>query len=61
MVRFDGQEAAATGTAEEIDTDSDDEGDSSWTEEGAPVLGRVSEGEEGEPVRAVLTLGSFAT
>ena len=62
MVRFSGRGAVAKRPAEEIDTESDGESDSTGGGEGIPSVFRQGDrGEEGEQVRAVLTPGSFST
>jgi len=64
MVRFSGQEAVAKRPAEEIDTESEGESNSTGGGEDAPSVFRPRQddrGGEGEQVRAILTPGSFAT
>ena len=62
MVRFSGREGVAKRPAEEIDTESEDESDSTTGREGTSSMFRQDDrGEEGERARAILTPGSFAT
>jgi len=62
MVRFSGQEAVAKRQAEEIDTESECESESTGGGEGtASVFRQGDRREEGEQSRAVLSPGSFAT
>jgi len=62
MVRFSGQGTVTRRPAEEVDTESEGESDSTWAGEGTPSVSvQDARGEEHEQARAVLTPGSFAT